>query len=114
MKHLEHIVDIGTLHEMVDILTPSSSFNEYHEEEIAYHHYVRAMGAFDFRTTGDESIQTDQITAHQTARLTIRFVPGLTHKHRIVRMQDMTDWDIDLITDDGRQRFHFLTLKRAL
>lgn len=115
MKQLEHIVDIGSLSELIDVLEPQITHDDdYNEEKITWQLKVRMLAAFKFESGSSENIDTEQVTAHQSAKLTIRYLPGITHKHRIVRLQDMTDWDIDRIHDDGRRRFHFLTLKRAI
>lgn len=107
--------DIGDFHEIVDILAPQSTFDaDYNEERISYVQEARVYASFSFDMGRDEEVDTDQITAHQRAKLVIRYLPGLSHKHRVVRCQDMSDWDIDRIQDDGRRRFQKIILKRAI
>lgn len=110
MKALEHIQDIGSMDEVIDILQPYSTRNEYGEEILNYIRIAQVFAAFDFRSSGSESIETGQLTAHHTAQATIRYYSGIQEKWRVVRRADMTDWDIQLITDTGRQRFMNLTL----
>lgn len=113
MKALEHIQDIGTMDEVIDILRPDTTRNDYGEEIITYTHIAQVFSAFEFRNTGSETTDTDQITAHHTADITIRYISGINEKWRIVRRSDMTDWNIDRVTDIGRQRFMTITATKA-
>lgn len=113
MKALEHIQDIGAMDEVIDILRPTSSFNDYGEEIITFTRVAQVFSAFEPRKTGSESFDGEQITAHHTADVTIRFFQGLNEKWRLVRRSDMTDWNIERIDPIGRQRFMTITATKA-
>lgn len=110
MKNLEHIIEIGAMDEVLEILEPIKTTNDFGEVEITYQLADTVMGEFLFKSS-KENMNADQVTGVPTATVNMRYYPGLTHLHRIVRKLDQTDWNITGITDAGRLRFHRLTLE---
>ena len=99
--------------EVFTLRQPRSVIDHYGTEHLETAATFRVFGGFTFDRAGRESVESAQLTAHNTATLTIRHFPGLTAKWTVIREVDGTEWNIDRITDLGRQRFHTLTLTRT-
>lgn len=111
MKALEHIQDIGEMDELIDILTHVTEENDFGEElQNVFRLESTIFSAWRHRSQGVEENEAGQIRAHRVADVTIRYFPGLTERHRIVRQLDMTDWEILRINMLGRKRYMQLRL----
>lgn len=103
-------MEAGKLRHRIDIESPEHSRDEDGNNVTVWEALYESVPAEIINTGGSETINGKQVQADASTKITIRYLPGISSRHRIKHNQQI--WNITFVDNiDQRNRELVLTCK---